>query len=96
MICYTLSMFTLWAKLCKNNRVTADLTVQDPSDETRTHKVFSAIETVCLHFDLSRPIWLESNITEFRRRSRTRFGRDNFIEDISFDYLEIQIIEEDD
>jgi len=89
-------MFTLWAKLYKNNRLTADLTVRDPSHETRTHKVFSAIEAVCLHFDLAQPIWLESNITEFRRRSRTRFGRDHFIDDISFDYLEIQIIEEDD
>ena len=96
MVCYNPSMFTLWGKLYKNNRLIADLTVQDPSGETRTHKVFAALDAVCLQFDLSRPIWLESNITEFRRRSRTRFGRDNFIEDIPFDYLEIQIIEEDD
>ena len=89
-------MFTLWGKLYKSNRLIADFTVRDSSDETRTHKVFAALEAVCLHFDLSAPIWLESNITEFRRRSRTRFGPDHFIDDISFDYLEIQIIEEDD
>lgn len=89
-------MFTLWGKIYKNNRLTADFTVRDSSDETRTHKVFAALEALCLHFDLSAPIWLESNITEFRRRSRTRFRQDSFIEEVSFDYLEIQIIEEDD
>jgi len=89
-------MFTLWGKLCKNNRITADLTVRDSSSETRTHKVFAALTQICVHFDLSQPIWLESNITEFRSRAKTRFYRDHFIDDISFDYLEIQILEEDD
>ena len=88
-------MFRLWGKLYKNNKMTNDLTVEDPSGDTRTHKVFSAITQICLTFDLSEPIWLNSNISEFRRRSKTRFTKDNFIEDIPFDYLEIQIIEED-
>ena len=94
-ICYNPFMFTLWGKLYKGNRITGDLTVQDPSADTRTHKVFAALDTICRHFDLAQPVWLETNITEFRRRSRTRFSQDNFMEDISFDYLEIQILEED-
>ena len=46
-------------------------------------------------FVRSQPIWLESNIQEFKRHSRTRFRQDNFMEQIDFDYFEIQIIEED-
>ena len=88
-------MFRLWGKLYKNNKMIADLTVENPSEDTRTHKVFSAITEICLHFDLSEPIWLNTNITEFKRRSRTRFTQDNFIEAIAFDFMEIQIIEED-
>lgn len=88
-------MFRLWGKLYKNNKMIADLTVEDPSEDTRTHKVFSAITEICLHFDLSEPIWLNTNITEFKRRSRTRFTQDNFIETVAFDFMEIQIIEED-
>ena len=88
-------MFRLWGKLYKNNKMIADLTVENPSEDTRTHKVFSAITEICLHFDLSEPIWLNTNITEFKRRSRTRFSQDNFIEAVAFDFMEIQIIEED-
>lgn len=72
-----------------------DTVVDDDSTDTRTHKVFRAIEQVSRIFDLSRPIWLDVNIAEFKRNAKTRFGRDSFIDDIDFDYLEIQIIEED-
>ena len=88
-------MFRLWGKLYQNNKMIDDLTVTDSSEESRTHKVFSAITAICLHFDLSEPIWLDINIAEFKHRSRTRFSKDNFIDSIPFDYLEIQIIEED-
>ena len=37
----------------------------------------------------------ESNIPDFKRHSKTRFRQDSFIEHIEFDYLEIQVIEED-
>ena len=94
-VCYNPHMFRLWGKLYQNNKMIGDLTVEDPSEDTRTHKVFSAITKICLAFDLSEPIWLNSNITEFRRRSRTRFTKDSFIDEVPFDYLEIQIIEED-
>ena len=88
-------MFRLWGKLYKNNKIINDLVVTDDSSETRTHKVFSAITALCLHFDLSEPIWLRSNIQEFKRLSRTRFGTDNFIDEVPFDFMEIQIIEDD-
>ena len=37
----------------------------------------------------------DSNISEFQKVSKTRFYQDNFIETVEFDYLEIQVIEED-
>ena len=51
--------------------------------------------TICYDFDLGKPIWLDSNIQEFKRHSKTRFYQDSFIEEIPFDYLELQVIEED-
>ena len=88
-------MFRLWAKEWKNNRMIKDTVIEDNRDDTRTHKVFDAINEVCLQFDLGQPIWLESNISEFKRHSKARFSQDNFIEEIPFDYLEIHVIEED-
>ena len=61
---------------------------------TRTQKIFSAIDEVCYAFDLSKPIWLEHNIREFKRIDKTRFINDNFIDSIDFDFLEIHVIEE--
>ena len=65
------------------------------SEESRTTKIFRAVTEICQTFDLSEPIWLDINIRDFKRHSKTRFTQDNFIDSIDFDYLEIQVIEED-
>ena len=88
-------MFRLWAKIIKDNHLLRDTVICDGSADTRTHKVFHAIEEVCYQFDLGKPIWLDSTITEFKRHDKARFTADNFTESIDFDYLEIQVIEED-
>ncbi len=89
-------MFRLWAKVFKNNKLQKDMTVVNEDVAlNRTKKVFAAIDEVCMEFDLSRPIWLDSNIEEFKRYDKTRFTKDCFIENVGFDYLEIHVIEED-
>lgn len=88
-------MFRLWAKTFKDNHMLQDVVIEDGSQDTRTHKVFRALDKVCLQFDLSKPIWLDKTVAEFKRHRKARFTRDNFIDSIDFDYLEIQIIEED-
>ncbi|MCI6004041.1 MAG: hypothetical protein SOY73_09040 [Blautia sp.] len=88
-------MFRLWGKIWKDNHMLRDTVICDETDDTRTHKVFHALEQICYEFDLGNPIWLDSTIAEFQRRSKARFRQDNFIEQIDFDFLEIQVIEED-
>lgn len=88
-------MFRLWAKVFKDNRMLRDIVIcNDSSDLNRTRKIFSAIEDICYQFDLSKPIWLDSTISDFKKHDKTRFSQDNFIDSIDFDFLEIQIIEE--
>ncbi len=88
-------MFRMWGKLVQNHRIVRDTTsVNADYRLSRTQMVLDSLEDICHTFDLPVPIWLKPNIEEFRRRSRTRFGPDCFIEQISFDYLEIQVIEE--
>ena len=89
-------MFRLWAKEFKSNRMIRDMVVENPSTElSRTKKIFAALDEICYEFDLSKPIWLEHNIEEFQRIDKTRLQKDNFIDAIDFDYLEIHVIEED-
>ncbi len=88
-------MFRIWAKEWKNTHLIKDVVICNDNDSmSRTQKVFDAIDKICIEFDLSKPIWLDSNIDEFKRLDKTRFSRDNFIDGIDFDYLEIHVIEE--
>ena len=84
----------LWGKIMKDNRMLKDTTVTPAAADTRTHQIFGCLEQICYDWDLEKPIWLESNIQEFKRHNKTRFYRDSFIEEIPFDYLEIQVLED--
>ena len=89
-------MFRIWARTFKDNHMIKDTVIEiDEPDLNRTRKVFSALESVCYEFDLGKPIWLDKNIAYFKRNSKVRFTQDSFIEAIDFDYLELQVIEED-
>ncbi|ROR23656.1 hypothetical protein EDD66_11351 [Mobilisporobacter senegalensis] len=89
-------MFRLWGKIFKDNRMLRDVVICNDDKINRTRKVYNAIDKVCYEFDLSKPLWLESNIDDFKRHDKTRFTKDNFIDGIDFDFLEIHVIEEDD
>ena len=87
-------MFRIWGKEMKDNRMIRDIVICDETDDTRTHKIFRALDQICYKFDLSVPIWLDATIDEFKRHAKARFYQDSFMDSIEFDYLEIQIIEE--
>ncbi|MCR5301114.1 MAG: hypothetical protein K6E49_01590 [Lachnospiraceae bacterium] len=84
-----------WARIFKDNRMIKDLTVTVDGDETRTHKVFAAIEKISYEFDIAAPIWLDLNIADFKKYSKVKFKTDSFIEEVFFDYLEFSVLEED-
>ena len=46
----------IWFKMMKDNHLLRDTTITDESDDTRTHKIFRAIDEVCYAFDLGKPI----------------------------------------
>lgn len=87
-------MFRLWGKIWKDSKMLRDTVYEEASDDTRTHKIFRGLEEICREFDLGRPIWLEATVSEFKRHSKARFYQDSFIEEVEFDFLEIQVIEE--
>ena len=88
-------MFRLWAKEWHEGHLIQEMTIEDPGEDTRTHKVLHALTAACRAFDLAEPIWLDQNIRDFRQRAKCRFTQDSFVEEIPFDYLEIEIVEED-
>ena len=84
-----------WAKEYKDNHIICEITVENSDPElTRTKKVFLLLEEVCHTWDLAVPVWFDSTINDFKYHSKARFYPDNFTETVSFDFMEIQIIEE--
>ena len=85
----------LWGKIMKNGKLLRDLTVTDDGSDTRTHRILHALEEICRTMDLGVPLWLETNVRDFQRYKKTRFYQDSFVgEQIDFDFLEFQILEE--
>ncbi len=87
-------MVRIWFKEWKDNRLLRDTEITDLSDDTRTHKIFHALEEACHTLDISVPIWLDSTVREFQLHHKARFTQDAFLEEIPFDYLEIHVLEE--
>lgn len=87
-------MFRLWGKLIKNNRIITDHVFElDAPSMAYDDKVEEGMSALCYHFDIQKPLWLEENNEDFPLRGKTRFKDDHFMEEISFDYFEIEIIE---
>ena len=87
-------MFRMWCKIFSDNHMLQDCEIDYDDDRSRTKMVFAALEECCHRFNISVPIWLDSNVRDFKRFDKVRFRQDNFIEKIDFDYLEIHVIEE--
>ena len=63
----------IWFKMMKGTHLIKDMTVTDESDDTRTHKIFKALDEVCYAFDLGKPIWLDANVEEFKKPCKYTF-----------------------
>lgn len=85
----------IWFRQFKENHMLKDITVENYDSDTRTHKVVACLEKACKEMDLSVPIWLDINVKDFKRNAKCRFYQDSFVDEIPFDYLEVQVIEED-
>ena len=85
----------IWGKIIRDNHLLRDTVVVLEGPERRTLKVFEGLRLICMEFDRAVPTWLDVNVKEFQRIAKTRFRQDSFIEQIPFDYLEIQVIEDD-
>lgn len=89
-------MFRLWGKVYKNNKIIQDIVYENNDVKLSTDdKINNGLYEICMAFDLQNPIWLKSNYKDLEQFRKTSFRKDHFIEQIDFDYLEIDIIEED-
>lgn len=82
-------MTRLWVRLMKKQRIVRHLTVPCEMGD-----VMEALGEVCRQMDVPRPLWLPKNEREFAAFRQTAFTEDHFLEQIDFDRLEIEWIDD--
>jgi len=88
-------MYKLWAKKIKNNKIIASLIVKNKENISSSEKTEKCFKEICQKFDLSVPLWLGKHDMEFSQFKYVTFYSDDFIDDIDFDKLEIELIDDD-
>ena len=80
----------LWARIIKKHRIdrqaTTDCAWADAQD---------ALTELCREFDIPMPLWLDKHEREFEEFRRTQFLPEHFMEDVTFQRLEIEFLEDD-
>ena len=82
-------MTGLWVRLMKKHRIDRQATRACVFADAR-----DALTEICRELDVPRPIWLPKHEREFESFRMTGFTRDHFLEDVPFDRLEIEIIDD--
>ncbi|MBC7765819.1 MAG: hypothetical protein H7Y41_04980 [Hyphomonadaceae bacterium] len=85
-------MYKLWGKLYTNQQMTHQVTLPC---EAASYYDFDTIKVgiadVCKQFDVGMPVLLPSHRDEFAKFGRASFRQGDFLEDVLFDRMEIQI-----
>ena len=84
-------MSRLWVRLIKNHRMLKNQTVPCPWGEEQ-----DVLVEVCREFDVPAPMWLNKHGFEFEQFRRTAFTKDHFVEEIAFDRMEIEFLDDTD
>lgn len=81
----------LWARIIRKQRIERQAT-----QDCRYDEVEDALTELCREFDIPRPIWLDKHYREYSEFRRTQFLPEHFMEEVPFQRLEIEYLEDDD
>lgn len=84
-------MARLWLRILKNHRILEQQTAPCSWGEEK-----EALTEMCKQLDLPCPIWLSKHENEYSAFRRTAFTGDHFIEEIRFDRMEIEFLDDTD
>ena len=80
----------LWARIIKKHRIERQATAECAWGDAE-----EALTELCHEFDIPRPLWLNKHYREFEDFRRTQFLPEHFMEEVPFQRLEIEFLEDD-
>lgn len=85
-------MFRLWAKeIDDNNRIIKHKTFEFQQDFD-VKFLHAYLEVVCNDLKIETPIMLNSHYVNFNNFNRVRFSQSDFVDEIEFKFLSIELI----
>lgn len=87
-------MYKLWARKIKDNKIIASLNIKNNENISSSEKLEKCLKEICQKLDLSVPLWIKKHNIEFSQFKYVTFYQDDFIDDIDFDKLEIELIDD--
>lgn len=81
----------LWARVIRKHRIEKQGTW-----DCRYEDAEAALTELCREFDIPSPLWLAKQRREYRDFRRTSFLPEHFMEDVLFQRLEIEYLDDDD
>jgi len=86
-------MFRLWGKIIKNNKIVNQYTAEiEETGFSEAEMLDICIDEICKKFDIQKPLWFPLNKKDYAAYGRTVFRTDSFMENIDFDFFEIERI----
>ena len=83
------SMSRLWVKLIQHHKMAKNETIDCAWGDQQ-----QALVDLCREMDVPAPMWLSKHEFEFEQFRHTAFTKDHFIEEISFDKMEIEFLDD--
>ena len=88
-------MYKLWARKIKKNHIIDSITVKNKEQITSLEKREKCLKEICQKLDLSVPVWLKKHDAEFSEFKYVTFYPQDFIDEVDFDKLEIELLDDD-
>ena len=82
-------MTRLWERKKKKHRIDRQQTQECTFEDAR-----EALTEICRQMDVPRPMWLPKHEREFESFRMTSFLKDHFLEDVSFERMELEFIDD--
>lgn len=82
----------VWGRVRRNNKTVAECVIEIAAKSSAEIEDWcEPIGEICHEMDLSRPIILEKHIADFNKFSHANFNPTDFVEQVMFDGLEIEL-----
>jgi hypothetical protein len=87
-------MYKLWAKKIHKGQIINSVVVTNKEDISLTEKRDKCMKELCQKLDISVPCWLKKHDLEFSQFKYVTFYPQDFIDDVDFDKLEVELIDD--